>query len=143
MPDYQVISIASDLKIQSSPSFPYGANGSLAFGPAEAPGWAERSKAASNPELTIDELWDFARDSHYFVRVAVAKNRCTPKEILAHLAVDPNRLVRGSVPFNPNVPSESLAALGEDSDAWVRQNAKENTRYYRVRMSEVSIDIAA
>jgi hypothetical protein len=128
---------------ESSPSSSHATDGSLAFGSSDAPGWAERSKSASNPMIAIEDLSDFAHDPHYFVRVAVAKNQSTPQELLGALAADPNRLVRGSVAFNPNVSLDLLAALKQDSDPWVRQTARENLKHALARSSEEAQDIAA
>ncbi len=131
------------LGIEPSPSSSYATDGSLAFGSSGTPGWAQRSKAASNPMIGIEDLRTFAHDPHYFVRVAVAKNPRTPQELLAALAADPNRLVRASVTFNPNVSLDLLAALKQDSDPWVRQTARENLKHALARSSEEAHDIAA
>ncbi|HEY1986516.1 MAG TPA: hypothetical protein VGG85_13965 [Terracidiphilus sp.] len=119
------------------------ADGSGAFGTPGAPGWAERSRAASNPAISNQAIRDYAHDPHYFVRVAVAKNPAATDVLLSLLAADQSRLVRASVAFNPNVSLDLFAVLQRDSDFWVRQAARENFERVLTGSSAEGTEIAA
>ena len=60
------------------------------------------------------------------MKLKVAKNLNTPKEVLTILSTDKYWLVRCWVAFNPNTPKEALTKLSIDEDWQVKKYAIEN-----------------
>lgn len=75
-----------------------------------------------SPEL----LTALAKRGEAKIRLVVAYNRNTPKDVLTKLATDKNEDVRREVAYNRNTPKEVLRTLARDNDELVRQYAIQN-----------------
>jgi hypothetical protein len=62
----------------------------------------------------------------YQARIAVARNPCTPTDVLTDLAKDDDGDVRCSVAYNPCTPADALTALAKDEYSFVRRNVAGN-----------------
>ena len=66
------------------------------------------------------------------MKVRLAKNLNTPKEILTKLSTDENSDVRYRVAENPNTPKEVLTILSTDKDSGVRYWVADNLNRRKV-----------
>ena len=63
----------------------------------------------------------------YGMKLKLARNKRTSKEILTTLSTDKNMYVRWNVADNPNTPEEVLTILSTDEDNSVRYNVANNS----------------
>ena len=73
--------------------------------------------------LSVEQLDELARDSHFKVREAIAESLDTGAHTLEWLANDESPSVRWEVIRNPNTPSSAIAKLFHDDDLLVREAA--------------------
>lgn len=66
-------------------------------------------------------LTKLAEDPYDHVRVAVAENQFTPREVLDRLSKDKNFYVRYAAASNPHTPTVVLLELAEDEEADIRE----------------------
>lgn len=69
-----------------------------------------------------------AQGEDMWVRCDVAKNKNTPIEALALLALDRSYSVRYAVAQNKSTPLEMLKSLSKDKDYCVRREANKNLK---------------
>ena len=55
------------------------------------------------------------------MKLELANNPNTPKEVLKKLSTDEDWYVRWNVVRNPNTPKEVLIKLSTDEDSWIRR----------------------
>jgi len=79
-----------------------------------------RVAVAKSKYVPSDVLAQLARDENYNVRCSVAENPSTPIEVLVQLARDEDRDVRLRVTENPSTPPEILTLLSKDRHGNVR-----------------------
>tara|TARA_R110000868_G_scaffold4155_58_gene25785 strand:+ start:31358 stop:32575 length:1218 start_codon:yes stop_codon:yes gene_type:complete len=68
----------------------------------------------------LEKLTAIARNGSPAERMALAKRRDIPPELLYFLAEDPDRTVRRAIAENPNTPRQADVVLGRDADTGVR-----------------------
>lgn len=88
--------------------------------------WEARAEAASGPNVTEEDLLQFALDSNVMVRCAVAKNQGTPAHILFFLSNDKSFDVRKHVASNAQSDAKILKKLYADDYSVVRSRAVKN-----------------
>ena len=88
--------------------------------------WIEEYIRAGSPKASSKELALLARSVHPKVRLRVAENPNTPKEILSFLSKDPDAEVRVAVGTASNTPINITQKLVHDSDPTVRHGIAED-----------------
>jgi hypothetical protein len=85
---------------------------------------------ASNPQTPAAILYKLLRHPKPTWRLyhALAMNRNSPPDLLAHLAAQKNSSVKSAVAHNPSTPLELLATLARDPDPAVRMAVAHNNR---------------
>ena len=82
-----------------------------------------RLRVAENPATTRELLCNLARDSNHDVRVAVGRNPSCDESILNILIQDSDIVVRHQLAQHIDTPRFLLEALAEDDNGWVRGEA--------------------
>ena len=80
-------------------------------------------KLANNPNTPKEILKILATDKDGWIRYYIAGNPNTSKEILTKLSTDKGAEIRYYVARNPNTPKKILAKLSMDHDRYVRYAA--------------------
>ena len=95
---------------------------------AKSDHWCIRVSVAENTKTPKEVLMQLAKDDEWQVRKAVAKrsSSVTLVEVLAELAKDKSDGVREAVAENAHTPKEILLKMVEDEDRWVRQGIADN-----------------
>ena len=95
---------------------------------AKSDHWCIRVSVAENTKTPKEVLMQLAKDDEWQVRKAVAKrsSSVTLVEVLAELANDKSDGVREAVAENAHTPKEILLKMVEDEDRWVRQGIADN-----------------
>ena len=88
----------------------------------------ERKMLADIITDDADALKYLSKDKYIDVRMKVAHNKATSKEILTELAKDVSLDVRYAVARNPNTPAELFIDFADDSALCIRQLAAEDIR---------------
>ena len=79
-----------------------------------------RRDLASNPNLPVEKLMEFAQSDDPALRWGVAQNDSAPAKILSMLSDDEDFYVRRDVGCNDNTPPDILAKLASDPESAVR-----------------------
>lgn len=80
----------------------------------------EKSRAASLPSTSVEDLQRYANDNDWRIRLIIARRQTTPANILIGLANDPRAEVRAALAHNLRAPRAAVAPLVNDPDESVR-----------------------
>jgi hypothetical protein len=79
-----------------------------------------RSKIVQHPDVTVEILSEYAKDTQPHIRCKVAGSNKTPISVLEKLSEDESFLVRMSVLYNPNTPEHIQNKIKQDPDPNIR-----------------------
>ena len=88
----------------------------------------EKFKLAKNTNTQKEILQHLAKDPDWTIREAVAENPSTPDDVLHALASDREMNVRTKVALNINIPLDVLQTLAKDEHEDVRWYVAENPK---------------
>lgn len=80
----------------------------------------ERNAFLENPNCPLEMIEEYATGDQG-AKIAVARNKITPANVLVELSRDVDEQVRVQAAYNENLPVTELPRLSADSYAWVRQ----------------------
>jgi hypothetical protein len=100
---------------------------------------ATRWSVAKNPCTPIEVLETLAQDKINLVRALVATNPTTPQDILIHFFND-EKIVRDGLSGNPSTPSKYLHVLADDKDKMVRLRVASNPTTSKQTLEKLTKD---